>query len=68
MKLEAVESSTISAVGYDFDTRELIVQFRHGGLYKYFDVPAILYRALLEPHPWHKVGDIVLAHDFEKLD
>lgn len=32
-------SSTIDAVGYDPDSRELTVRFHSGGTYLFFDVP-----------------------------
>lgn len=43
-----VDSSSIAEIGYAPDRRELEVLFRNGGLYRYFDVPAPVHRALLE--------------------
>ena len=40
MQLAPVTSSNIAAVGYDAATRELTIQFLHGGFYKFMDVPA----------------------------
>lgn len=42
-----VTSSTCVSVGYDATTRTLEVEFKRGGVYKYFDVPASEYAALL---------------------
>lgn len=42
-----VASSAIEAVGYDSDDRTLEIEFRHGGVYEYFDVPEEVYRDLL---------------------
>jgi len=62
--MTGVVSEGIRAVGYDADTRILRVEFRSGGVYDYLDVDEDLYRRLLEPHPWHRVGPLVLDHDY----
>lgn len=47
MKITAVESSTLAAVGYD-ESRDLLqLEFRGGALYCYFAVPAAVHRSLL---------------------
>jgi hypothetical protein len=43
-----VESSAIRSVGYDFRRATLDIEFVHGGLYRYFDVPASLYDAFMQ--------------------
>lgn len=40
MKRIAVSSSELLSVGYDPDLCVLEVEFRNGGMYRYFDVPA----------------------------
>jgi hypothetical protein len=45
MRRVPVESSCIDSVGYD--TEVLEVRFDNGGIYRYFEVPAQLYRQLL---------------------
>jgi KTSC domain-containing protein len=47
MKRVQVSSSTLASVGYDSDGRVLEVEFQHGGVYRYLDVPAHVYRELL---------------------
>ena len=42
-----VESSVLATVGYDADTRVLEVALVGGRVYRYDDVPEILYRRLL---------------------
>ena len=37
--MHPVKSSTIAAVGYDEDAKELYVEFLKGSVYKYSDVP-----------------------------
>jgi len=39
MNREPVESSNLKSVGYDPDTKILEIEFHHGGVYQYFDVP-----------------------------
>lgn len=48
MKRDAVSSSSLSSVGYDATLRILEVEFRHGGIYQYLDVPPEVYTALRE--------------------
>jgi hypothetical protein len=47
MQLIQVESSMISAVGYDEESQTLEVVFNTGGVYRYFDVPKDVYEGLL---------------------
>ena len=47
MKLTPVESSMISAVGYDSDTRTLQVAFSSGKRYEYHNVPQETYEELM---------------------
>lgn len=42
-----VASSAIERVGYDEAEAILEIEFRHGGVYQYFDVPEEVYRDLL---------------------
>jgi hypothetical protein len=42
-----VESRNIASVGYDPATMTLEVEFKHGGIYQYFDVPEPTYQALM---------------------
>jgi hypothetical protein len=43
-----VESSTMTGVEYDDETRELDILFSSGKTYRYFDVPAEVYAMLLD--------------------
>lgn len=42
-----VESSSLASVGYEPESQVLEVEFRHGGVYQYFDVPASTHSSLL---------------------
>lgn len=43
-----VESSMMTGVDYDEETRELDIRFASGKTYRYFDVPADVYARLLD--------------------
>lgn len=50
MRFYTTESSMIAAVAYDVDARpfsQLIVSFQSGGMYVYYDVPAVEFARLL---------------------
>jgi hypothetical protein len=47
MKREPVSSSSLVSVGYDTNRHILEVEFIHGAVYQYFDVPLSAYQALL---------------------
>lgn len=42
---EPLESSSLASAGYDPETSTLEIEFRHGGVYRYFLVPQSTYRA-----------------------
>ncbi len=48
MNVIAVESTTLATVGYDNAQSVLQLEFRSGGVYRYFDVPAAVHAALLQ--------------------
>ena len=50
MNRTPITSSNLSSVGYDQSTSTLEVEFRHGGVYQYFDVPAARYDGLLSAY------------------
>ena len=41
--IDTPESSTMSGFGYDKQSQVLIVEFKNGGRYNYFDVPKDLF-------------------------
>lgn len=47
MNMVPVESSNLKTVGYDKVAKTLAVEFHHGGVYEYYDVPAPVYERLL---------------------
>jgi len=48
MKRVPVDSSSVAGVGYDSGTATLEIEFRNGGVYRYFGVPERHFRALTE--------------------
>ena len=48
MERIAVDSSSVTSVGYDPATFELEVEFRNGRTYRYQQVPIAAYRLLLQ--------------------
>lgn len=57
-----VISDNVAFVGYDYRTLVLRVGFRSGGTYDYYGIPFYLYEAMLEPHPWRRVGRQIRAY------
>jgi len=47
MNRVAVGSTSIAEIGYDQQTQTLEIQFRHGGVYQYFDVPVSVHEDLM---------------------
>lgn len=47
MTRQPVRSSNIRSVGYDIDSHELEIEFHHGGIYLFHNVPPMLYHALM---------------------
>lgn len=47
MERQPVTSSNLAEVGYDPELETLEVQFRLGGVYQYFNVPAFMYERLM---------------------
>lgn len=67
MNMTPVISDNVRAVGYDYGTRVLRVQFRSGGTYDYYAVSAHLYEVMLLPHPWRRIGRQIRAHRYRKV-
>lgn len=47
MDRQSVASSNLAEVGYDSDLETLEVEFKSGGIYQYFNVPAFMYERLM---------------------
>jgi hypothetical protein len=47
MDREQIESTSIRSVGYEPQNSTLEIEFLHGGVYRYFDVPRLVYEQLM---------------------
>jgi len=47
MNRESVSSSNLASVGYDEENQILEIEFNHGGVYQYFEVPVEVYEKLM---------------------
>ncbi len=63
-------SKALRTAGFDADRRVLRLQFRTGGLYDYFDVPAEVFEELTTSlHPWTELGEhITNSYRYQRLD
>lgn len=69
MKRETVISSNLASVGYDTQSQTLEIEFNHGGIYQYFDVPQEEYDSLINADSigsyfYHNIRD---AYEYAKL-
>lgn len=48
MDMQPVESSNITAIGYDADSKTMRVRFKSGGEYEYRDVDSRVFRSFME--------------------
>jgi hypothetical protein len=69
MKRQSVESSNLASVGYDAENEILEVEFKHGGVYQYFDVPNDEYEALMnaDSHGKYFVANIRNDYEYNKI-
>lgn len=67
--MQGLDSSSLTAAGYDAGHEELTLAFRHGGLYRYFGVPRRTYRALMraESKGQFFTGQIRGHYRFQKI-
>lgn len=47
MKREPVTSSNIASIGYDTNTKTLEIEFKHMGVYLYYNVPNAVHKELM---------------------
>ncbi|PKP14055.1 MAG: KTSC domain-containing protein [Bacteroidetes bacterium HGW-Bacteroidetes-3] len=70
MKRQSVESSNLASIGYDAANEILEVEFNHGGVYQYFDVPENVYEELMnaDSHGQYFDRNIKKAgYEFQKI-
>ena len=69
MKREQVDSSNLASVGYNEENEILEIEFNHGGIYQYSDVPRKEYVSLMNADSLgsyfhHNIRDV---YDYNKL-
>lgn len=67
MKMQPVTSTNIAAVGYDPASRVVRVGFQSGGVYDYYDIDPALFKQMLLPFPWRRVGAMVKRHAYRRI-
>ena len=65
MKRQTVESSNLASIGYDPENEILEVEFNHGGVYQYFDVPQDVYKDLMNAESHGKYFSANIRNDYE---
>ena len=69
MNRQTVDSSNLASVGYDEENQILEIEFNHGGVYQYSDVPKDEYDSLMNADSlgsyfYHNIRDV---YDYVKL-
>ena len=69
MKRENVSSSNLASVGYDAENQILEIEFNHGGVYQYYDVPQDEYDSLMSASShgsyfYHNIRDV---YEYSKI-
>lgn len=69
MKRQAIESSNLASVGYDAKNEILEVEFKHGGIYQYFDVPEYVFEELMnaDSHGVYFSANIRNEYKYQKM-
>lgn len=69
MERQSVESSNLASVGYDAENEILEVEFKHGGVYQYFDVPIHVNEELMnaDSHGVYFSANIRNDYEYEKM-
>lgn len=70
MKRQSVESSNLASVGYDAENEILEVEFKHGGVYQYFEVSKNVYEELMNANSHGQYFDRNIkkaGYEFQKM-
>lgn len=69
MNMIPVNSSNLSAVGYDSVSQTLYVSFHHSGTYAYFNVPEHVYKELMSAssHGKYHAAHIKNVYRYQKI-
>lgn len=69
MQRKPVSSSNIASIGYDADSNTLEIQFKNGGIYRYYGVPQTVYAGLMaaSSHGSYLAQNIKDRYRYEKV-
>ncbi len=67
MKRENVSSSNLASIGYDSENEILEIEFNHGGVYQYSDVPKSEYEALMNADSQGKYFSANIRNDYHYI-
>lgn len=67
MKRERVNSSNLASIGYNPGNRTLEIEFNHGGVYQYSDVPESEYKALMNADSHGKYFSANIRNDYHYI-
>ena len=48
MRRARIDSTSLESVGYEAESKTLEVEFLHGGVYRYFEVPEAIHAELMK--------------------
>ena len=65
MERQQVESSNLTSIGYDEGNEILEVEFKHGGIYQYFNVPLDVIEELMNADSHGKYFSANIRNDYE---
>lgn len=65
MKRETVSSSNLASIGYDTENEILEIEFNHGGVYQYFNVPEEVYEELMSADSHGRYFSANIRNDYE---
>lgn len=65
MKRETVSSSNLASIGYDSENEILEIEFNHGGVYQYFNVPEEVYEELMSADSHGRYFSANIRNDYE---
>ncbi len=61
----SVKSSNLASIGYDAENEILELEFKHGGIYQYFDVSESVYEELMNADSHGKYFSANIKNDYE---
>jgi len=70
MKRDHVDSSNLASIGYDPSNQILEIEFNHGGIYQYSDVPLEVYNEIMEAdsHGKYFAKNIKNNYEFKRMN